>query len=80
MNCSVGSYSHINQLCPLESKNFKNQANINYFKLHHYYYYATGFWATVKISLHHMLPLSVLSVCLTLVYCGQTVNWIKMVS
>jgi len=43
---------------------------------------AIGFWATVCKAVRPILPgpLSVLSVCLsvTLVYCDQTVGWIKM--
>jgi len=43
---------------------------------------ANRFWASVckNGSPNAIRPLSVLSVCLfaTLVYCGQTVGWIKM--
>ena len=41
------------------------------------------FWATACKTVRHMLPDRCLSVCLsvclvTLLYCGQTVGWIKM--
>ena len=39
-----------------------------------------SFWATVyeTVHLYAVGPLSCLSVTVTLVYCGQTVGWIKM--